>query len=76
VRRLPVRPPALTVAGPLLLVCGLVLALLGSISPAVAQSGEDGGEVDAPVDYVAVIEVNGLLDPVMVDFIQESIGVA
>jgi membrane-bound serine protease (ClpP class) len=76
VRRLPVRPSALTVAGPLLLVCGLVLALLGSISPAVAQSGEDGGEVDAPVDYVAVIEVNGLLDPVMVDFIQESIGVA
>jgi membrane-bound serine protease (ClpP class) len=72
VRRLPVRPSALTVAGPLLFVCGLVLALVGSVAPVAAQDG--GG--DGPVAYVAVIKVNGLLDPVMVSFIEDSIATA
>jgi membrane-bound serine protease (ClpP class) len=72
VRRLPVRPSALTVAGPLLFVCGLFLALIGPVAPVAAQDG--GGDV--PVAYVAVIKVNGLLDPVMVSFIEDSIATA
>ena len=54
------------------------LASFGGVRPAAAQ--EDGtttttAEVDASTSgFVAVVKVSGLLDPVMVDFIQQSVA--
>ena len=61
-------------------VLAVLAIVLGLASPALAGSTRQGGgddeapavDPDAPV--VDVIEVDGLLDPVLVDFIEQSIG--
>ena len=66
-------------AGAVLVLLGLLL-VSGVAAPAGARTqGDDGGDDDAPaVDpdapVVDVIEVDGLLDPVLVDFVEQSIA--
>lgn len=57
------------------LVAGVMGVALGSGGPALAAPGQD--EAPAPeVGTVEVIEVSGLLDPILVDFIERSIAAA
>jgi membrane-bound serine protease (ClpP class) len=79
VRRLPI-------AGPLVALAGLVLSLLiplalpawageGGLPPAGHAGGELAqGDGDGPVDVLDVVKVDGLLDPVMVDFVVRSLA--
>jgi len=65
VRRLPI-------AGAILAVVGVLLGLAG---PALAQEG-GGGSTGASAGFVDVVKVSGLLDPVLLDFVSESIRTA
>src|SRR4051794_16213295 len=77
VRRLPRTGTVAVLLGALLLVLGLV----GPAAPAGAQDSDPGGTTSTttpPLDleangFVAVVKVSGLLDPVLVDFVNQSI---
>jgi membrane-bound serine protease (ClpP class) len=71
VRRLPT-------TGAVLAVLGALLVVLGVVGPAVvagAQTTDTTASTDAPAttDFVAVVKVSGLLDPVLVDFVSQSV---
>jgi membrane-bound serine protease (ClpP class) len=67
-RRLPVRGPVRTVLGVTL---GVLFVVMGLVAPAAAQ--DDTTQPEADAGFVAVVKVSGLLDPVMVDFVEDSI---
>jgi membrane-bound serine protease (ClpP class) len=72
VRRLPRTGAVLTLLGVLLLVVGVV----GPVAAAGAQDAETSTTTTidpATAGFVAVVEVSGLLDPVMADFVQQSV---
>jgi membrane-bound serine protease (ClpP class) len=69
VRRLPI-------AGPLMALVGLVLALLAPLALPSGADERSQGTDDGPVDVLDVVKVDGLLDPVMVDFVVRSIAEA
>lgn len=62
----------LPIAGAVLAVVGVLLGLAG---PAWAQEG-GGGSSGASAGFVDVVKVSGLLDPVLLDFVSESIRTA
>jgi len=70
----------LSTGGVLLVLTGVALSLLasfGAVRPAAAQEADTTTtppEVDDTSGFVAVVKVSGLLDPVMVDFIQQSVA--
>ena len=83
-RRLPMTGVILTAVG----VIALVLGLLGPVAAASAQAADPSAQAtdssglgesaptianDGPVGFVAVVEAGGLLDPVLIDFMQQSI---
>lgn len=74
-RRLPRTGAVLTVLGAFL----VLLGVLGPVAAAGAQDNETTSTTAAPVDlevvgFVAVVKVSGLLDPVLVDFVMESVA--
>jgi len=74
VRRLPT-------TGAILVVLGVLVGALGLIGPA-SDAGAQGadssdavtGETPFTTDFVAVVKVSGLLDPVLVDFVEQSVA--
>src|SRR6478735_7726 len=74
VRRLPTTGAVLAVLGALLVVLGLA----GPVASAAAQDSDttsttaDG--TTTTTDFVAVVKVSGLLDPVLVDFVEQSVA--
>jgi len=57
----------------------VLLGVLGPVAAAGAQDNETTSTTAAPVDlevvgFVAVVKVSGLLDPVLVDFVMESVA--
>ena len=69
----------LPTTGLLLAAVGLVLLLVAGLAGPVAAQGTDttaattDGSEGADIGYVAVVKVSGLLDPVMVDFVERSV---
>ena len=63
----------LSVMGLILTLAGFVVAVLAPILPAAAQATDDPAPTGGDAGFVAVIEVDGLLDPVLVDFVERSI---
>jgi membrane-bound serine protease (ClpP class) len=57
------------VTGAILTLLGALVVVVSSVLPATAQGSGDAG-------FVAVVEVDGLLDPVLVDFVESSIDQA
>jgi membrane-bound serine protease (ClpP class) len=55
------------VAGAILTLLGAMFVVVSSVLPAAAQGPGDAG-------FVAVVEVDGLIDPVLVDFVESSIA--
>src|SRR4051794_14053353 len=73
VRRLPT-------TGAFFAVLGALLVVLGVVGPAVAAGAQTTDTTTAPADepvatsdFVAVVKVSGLLDPVLVDFVEQSV---
>lgn len=60
----------LSVTGAILALLGVVAALASSVLPAGAQADTGGGDPG----FVAVVEVDGLLDPVLVSFVETAIS--
>ncbi len=65
----------LSVTGCILALAGIVVGVVASILPAAAQSADDPVPAE-DAGFVAVIEIDGLLDPVLVDFVATSIDEA
>jgi membrane-bound serine protease (ClpP class) len=63
------------VTGCILALAGIVVGVVASILPAAAQSADDPVPAE-DAGFVAVIEIDGLLDPVLVDFVATSIDEA
>ncbi|MCU0309847.1 MAG: hypothetical protein MUE36_02750 [Acidimicrobiales bacterium] len=61
--------------GCILALAGIVVGVVASILPAAAQSADDPVPAE-DAGFVAVIEIDGLLDPVLVDFVATSIDEA
>ena len=71
-RRLPTTGAVLAVLGALLVVLGLV----GPVASAAAQDTDTTSTTadgTTTTDFVAVVKVSGLLDPVLVDFVEQSV---
>ncbi len=66
----------LSVMGLILTFVGLVMGVLVPVLPAAAQAADDPAPAGDDAGFVAVVEVDGLLDPVLVDFVQTSIDEA
>ena len=81
-RRLPTTGAALAVMGAVLVVLGVIgpVAAVGAqttdTSPdtTTATTSAPAGSSDAPNGFVAVVKVSGLLDPVLVDFVEQSVA--
>jgi membrane-bound serine protease (ClpP class) len=73
VRRLPTTGAVLAVMGAVLVVLGVVgpVAAVGAQSTDTTAPAED---TQATTDFVAVVKVSGLLDPVLVDFVEQSVS--
>jgi membrane-bound serine protease (ClpP class) len=69
VRRLPI-------AGPLVALAAILLLLLAPLAPPTAAGERAQGPDEAPTDVLDVVKVDGLLDPVMVDFAVRTIAEA
>jgi membrane-bound serine protease (ClpP class) len=74
VRRLPT-------TGAILAVLGGLLVVLGLVGPATTAGAQSTDTTTAPTedattttDFVAVVKVSGLLDPVLVDFVMQSVA--
>ena len=81
-RRLPTTGAVLAVLGAVLVVLGVIgpVAAVGAqttdTSPdtTTATTSAPAGSSDAPNGFVAVVKVSGLLDPVLVDFVEQSVA--
>lgn len=65
----------LSVTGAVLALLGVAVALFASVLPAAGQTPTPATTPEDP-GFVAVVKVNGLLDPVMVDFVGGAISAA
>jgi len=82
VRRLPTTGAVLAVLGAVLVVLGVIgpVAAVGAqttdTSPdtTTATTSAPAASSDAPNGFVAVVKVSGLLDPVLVDFVEQSVA--
>ena len=81
-RRLPTTGAVLAVLGAVLVVLGVIgpVAAVGAqttdTSPdtTTATTSAPAASSDAPNGFVAVVKVSGLLDPVLVDFVEQSVA--
>ncbi len=70
----------LPTTGAVLAVLGAVLVVLGVIGPVAAVGAQTtdtttaGADTPVTTDFVAVVKVSGLLDPVLVDFVEQSVA--
>lgn len=71
----------LPTTGVVLAALGAFLVVLGVAGPAVVAGAQTTDTTSAPsdpiettTDFVAVVKVSGLLDPVMVDFVEQSVA--
>ncbi len=66
----------LSAAGAILTMLGLMVGVVATVPPASAQGSSQPAPSTDDAGFVAVVEVDGLLDPVLVAFVKDSIATA
>lgn len=66
----------LSAAGAILTLLGLMVGVVATVLPASAQGSTQPAPSTDDAGFVAVVEVDGLLDPVLVAFVKDSIATA
>ena len=66
----------LSAAGAILTMLGLMVGVVATVLPASAQGSTQPAPSTDDAGFVAVVEVDGLLDPVLVAFVKDSIATA